>query len=384
MACGLQRILLAQRGKFVAGMAAVTLRESGRWEARVRRVGGKSISRTFATKQAASAWARAQEAAIERGTWVDTAAARRILLRDLIEDYVASVASKRDSATELARLRRFQEELGHLRLDGVTPAVILEWRDRRGLAVSPATVAREMGVLGSVFTWGRKERLLPIPQNPVQAVSKPTANVARDRRLVADEEERLLAAMQDGCAAHQGPRRAGNYRVGSRQPLLRPVFQLALETAMRQGELLALQWRHVDLVARTVHLPRTKNGEPRTVPLSRKAAAILASLREDGPNPGVTEGRVFGLTADALKKAWTRALARARATYEDECFRLGARPDERLIDLRFHDLRHEAASRLANKLPNLIELAAVTGHKDLRMLKRYYHPKASELALKLD
>lgn len=153
---------------------------------------------------------------------------------------------------------------------------------------------------------------------------------------------------------------------------------------MRQGELLTLQWKHVDLEARTVHLPRTKNGESRTVPLSRAAVSIFASLGQEVSAMREMEGKVFGLTADALKKAWSRALRRARATYEEECLRNGSRPDQRLTNLRFHDLRHEAASRLANKLPNLIELAAVTGHKDLRMLKRYYHPKASELALKLD
>jgi integrase len=116
--------------------------------------------------------------------------------------------------------------------------------------------------------------------------------------------------------------------------------------------------KHLD--ARTAFLPETKNGESRAVPLSSRAAAVLESL------PRTDDPRVFKTTTQAVKLAWKRA-----------CKRAGIK------DLHFHDLRHEAASRLAEKLPNLIELAAVTGHKDLRMLKRYFHPRASDLAKKL-
>ena len=129
---------------------------------------------------------------------------------------------------------------------------------------------------------------------------------------------------------------------------------------MRQGELLALRWERVDLEARTAYLEDTKNGEARTVPLSSRAVAVLEAL------PRSANGRVFPITAQAVKLSWGRA-----------CKRAGIK------GLHFHDLRHEATSRLAEKLPNLIELAAVTGHKDLRMLKRYYHPRAADLARKL-
>lgn len=362
-------------------MASITLRESGKWEARVRRRGGRAVSKTFSTKTAAVAWARAQETEIERGTWVNATAAHRITVAELLADYIEEVASSRGSAAELGRLARFREELGHLRLDGLTPAVVLKWRDDRLRAVAPGTVARELGVLGGVLSWARKERLIPLPLNPVSAISVPSADDARDRRLRADEVERLLAAMEDHAAPAGGKHRQGNYRVGARQYWLKPVFQLALETAMRQGEILSLDWAHVDLSAQTAFLPNTKNGESRTVPLSTTAVSILRSAKKSAASPAT--GRVFPITADAIKKAWARAVDRARHTYVKECMEQGGQPDNRLTDLRFHDLRHEATSRLADKLPNLIELSAVTGHKDLRMLKRYYHPRASELAKKL-
>lgn len=363
-------------------MASIKQRESGKWEVRLRKKGGRTVSKTFTTKTAAQAWGRDQEAQMERGVWVDVKVAHRTTLAELLSDYTDAVASKRGSPAELGRLARFAEDLGHYRLDALTPAVLLRWRDERLRAVAPGTVAREMGVLGGALTWARKERLIPLPQNPVAAIAAPVAVDARNRRLVKDEHARLLAAMEDQPAPSGGAKRTGNYRTGSRQSSLKPMVLLALETAMRQGEMLALEWECIDLEAQTAHLPVTKNGEPRTVPLSLRAVAILREMAE-GDHSAPPSGKVFRLSADALKKAWTRTIDRARRRYVQECTDVGRKPDARLTNLRFHDLRHEATSRLAEKLPNLVELAAVTGHKDLRMLKRYYHPKASDLAKKL-
>jgi len=147
---------------------------------------------------------------------------------------------------------------------------------------------------------------------------------------------------------------------------------------MRQGELLSLMWGNVDLETATAHLPMTKNGEARTVPLSARAVAILREL------PRSIDGSVFPTTQNALKIAWQRALIRARKDYEKDCKTTGKELDPSFLrDLRFHDLRHEATSRIAEKLSNILELASVTGHKDLQMLKRYYHPRAKDLAKKL-
>jgi len=129
---------------------------------------------------------------------------------------------------------------------------------------------------------------------------------------------------------------------------------------MRRSEVLALRWPDVFLEERFVRLHDSKNGEPRDVPLSTRAAATLAAL------PHISGGPVFPITGEALKKAFTRA-----------CERAG------IANLHFHDLRHEATSRIAERLDNVLELSAVTGHKTVQMLKRYYHPRATDLARKL-
>lgn len=198
-----------------------------------------------------------------------------------------------------------------------------------------------------------------LPSNPFKSVKRPKVSNARQRRLtLADpnvklsksEEEILLAA----CSPN--PSVLGRCRV----QWLKPMVQLAIETAMRRGELLRLEWQHVDLNTSVVFLPDTKNGEPRHVPLSPKATEIFRSLDQ-----GISS-RAFDVSENAFKLAWQRAVKRSG-----------------LKDLHFRDLLHEAASRLAEKLSNILELSSVTGHKDIRMLKRYYHPRAEDLAKKL-
>ena len=341
-------------------MATLVQRRSGLWQARVRKAGAKPVSRTFATKLQAREWAAAQEAAIARGEWRDRKTARRMTVAQLLNNYEADVLpGKKSRHVAKYHVARLRDDLGHLALTSLTTTALAEWRDTRLRCVAPATVNRELSTLGGVLTWARKDLGLPI-EHVVSGIRRPAPGRARDRRLEAGEQSRLLKALEDHAGDNVGNTRTGAYRVGSRNPWLRPLVELAIETAMRRGELLALRWEHVDLKQRTAHLPETKNGGARTVPLSRRALAILKKLPH---SPG---GRVFPISAQAVQLAWGRA-----------CKRAG------LDNLHFHDLRHEAASRLGEKLSNVLELAAVTGHKDLRMLKRYYHPRAADLAKKL-
>jgi integrase len=191
--------------------------------------------------------------------------------------------------------------------------------------------------------------------NVVQAIRRPSANKARNRRLEPEEEIRLMDALE--C---KGRNAQGQWLQGTRNPWIRPIVILALATAMRRGELLSLRWVNIKFAQRTAYLPITKNGDSRTVPLSSKAIETLQAL------PRSPDGRVFPISENALKHAWERA-----------CEAAG------IDDLHFHDLRHEATTRISTKLPNIIELAAVTGHKDVKMLSRYYHPRAEDLARKL-
>jgi integrase len=188
----------------------------------------------------------------------------------------------------------------------------------------------------------RRELVFMLPSNPVQQVKMPRAGNPRQRRAHAGELEKLLKA----CEA-------------SRCRWLPAAIQLAVETGMRRSELLAMRWDDVDLEARTVLLRNTKNGLPRTVPLSPRALNVI----KDTPRCGPT---VFAISANALRLAWERLRRRAG-----------------VLELRFHDLRHEAVSRFFERGLNVPEVAMISGHRDLRMLFRYTHPKPEEIAAKL-
>ncbi len=341
-------------------MATLVQRASGLWQARVRKAGARPISRTFATKLQAREWAAAQEADIARGEWRDRKAARRITLAQLLNRYEKEVLpGKKSRNVAKYHVARLREDLGHLALTSLTSAILAEWRDERLRCVASATVNRELSTLGGVLTWARKDLGLPI-EHIVSAIRRPAQGKARERRLEGDEERRLLAALNDHAGEVKGPRRAGAYRVGTRNPWMSPLVQFAIETAMREGELIALRWDYVDLRERTAHLPITKNGEARSVPLSEPAVAILKAL------PRSADGRVFPVTVLSVQQAWRRA-----------CRRAG------IEGLHFHDLRHEAVSRLFELGLGAMEVAAVSGHKDLRSLKRYTPNAPGHLARRI-
>jgi integrase len=323
-------------------MATITQRESGRWQAKVRRGDAPPISRTFRTQVDAEAWARKQESEIERGVWRDATAAESTTLVECLDRYVAEwVPRKSDPARERSHVNAVRIlPLARHSMARIRSADIAVARDAWASdGHSPATIVRRLAVLSRVFNLARREWGMESLANPVESVSKPRVSNARNRRVTQEEIEALCAA-------------TGSVELGA-------FIRLAVETAMRRGELCNLRWEHVDLRACTAHLPHTKNGSARTVPLSTRAISALHGL------PRRIDGRVFGLKPDSVSQAFDRA-----------CQRAG------LSGLHFHDLRHEATSRLADLL-QAHELAKVTGHKDMRMVLRYYHPRASDLAKKL-
>jgi integrase len=226
----------------------------------------------------------------------------------------------------------------------LTPAKVAEYRDLRLTEVAAGTVVRELAYLSSIINHGRREWGIHA-NNPVALVRKPTQPKGRERVLTSAERERLLLELQP---------------TGRRNVWMLPVVVLALETGMRRSELLVLGWGDINLERRTATLHMTKNGEGRVVPLSTTAVQTLTSM------PRSICGAVFPITACALAANFDKAVERAN-----------------LSDLHFHDLRHTAITLMADKLPNVIELAAVSGHKSLKMLQRYYHPDVEDLARKL-
>jgi integrase len=255
---------------------------------------------------------------------------------------------------ESVRLNRMGTmQLARYTIAALTPSAVAEYRDARLREVTPGTVLRELQLLSAVINHARKEWNFPV-DNAVSRIRMPQPNRARARQMDVDEEGRLLEALEPL------PRDTRGRFKGGRNPWIKPIVQVALETAMRRSELLSLRWENLHLERRVAILRDTKNGDSRQVPLSTRAVELLQVL------PRSIDGRVFPMSANALKLSFNRALRRAG-----------------IANFHFHDLRHEATGRLAVCLPNVIELAAVTGHRDLRMLARYYHPRPEDLAKKL-
>lgn len=330
---------------------------NGKWQARVRKHGYSPVEKTFLSKQDAEKWARAIEREQDIGSYVCRSSIEQTTLEELIQRYKDEVVPLlRGADSENFRLATISNsQIGKLSLIALTPIRIASFRDQRLKSVSNSTVLRELQSLSAMLNHARMEWGYPLVTNPVQSIRKPKANKGRARRLTSEEEQQLMAALES-----KGRNEQGQYLNGTRNHWIQPIVQLALETAMRRGELLGLRWEHIDLSKHTAYLPMTKNGDSRRVPLSSKAYDILCSL------PRAIDGRVFPITANALKLAWVRS-----------CERAG------LIDLHFHDLRHEATSRLFEKELSIMEVASITGHKTLQMLQRYTHLRPEGLLHKL-
>ncbi|MBP6132374.1 MAG: site-specific integrase [Thauera sp.] len=324
-----------------------SIRQRGnRWQCRVTRHGFPPETKSFASKADAETWARSIEVEMDKGTHQNRASVERTTLADVLLRYAEEVTPcKKGAKDEAIRLNALRaNKLAKHSLANLSAAAVAKFRDERLKTVSAGTVLRDLALISSVLNHARREWGLPV-ENAVQAIRKPRQPQGRERVLSHDEEASLLTASAP---------------VGRRSPWLQPIIILALETAMRRGELLALRWEHVSLDKRTALLPDTKNGTRRLVPLSPRAIDTLKHMARS------IDGRVFPISEPALHLRFKLA-----------CERAG------IGGLHFHDLRHTATTRLAEKLTNLAELSAVTGHKSLQMLKRYYHPNAEALAEKL-
>ena len=326
-------------------MASIRFR-SNKWQARVSRKGEQSLVKTFQSKEDAERWARSVEVEWDRGTYTNIHQAQKTTLGELIERYLREVTPlMRGAGADTIRLKAIMRRpIANENMATLSPSKIAKYRDQRLQEIKPSTVVRELAYFSAIINHARREWGINTP-NPVLSVRKPAQPQGRNRVLSYEEEQRLLLACEPKA---------------NRNIYTRPFVILALETAMRRGEILSLRWDNINLTKRTAYLALTKNGESRVVPLSTRAIETLQAL------PRSIDGRVLPINFAALETNFKRARERAN-----------------LLDLRIHDLRHTAATRLSEKLPNLLELSAVTGHKQLSMLKRYYHPNPEQLASKI-
>lgn len=376
-------------------MASFRKRGELQWQARISRKGFPPQVKTFNTRSDAEAWARQIESEIDRGVFVSRTEAENTSLSEVLSRYEREILpGKKGASPELSVLRIWQAtDLSNRAMAAVRGTDVAKLRDDWLKDRKPATVLRRLSVLSHVFNIARKEWGMESLSNPVELVRKPQPNNARTRRIAIGQPFRLVGSPEDAEVA-RGARDGELDRVvaASGSTLLPSIIVLAVETAMRRGEIVALLWENVDLQRRVAHLPATKNGSARDVPLSSRAVAVFQTLKQvrvdtrDGSLDVdvAAEGKhVFAIRSDAVTRAFERAVERARKRYIEECKEANQRPDGKfLTDLRFHDLRHEATTRLASIFP-MHELTKITGHKDPRMLMRYYHPRAEDLAKRL-
>ncbi len=329
-------------------MASLRKRD-GRWQVQVRRADHRPISKTFTSKTDARRWAAQVEAEIERADLPpDRSALKTLTLRDLLIRYREQVTPTRKGAVqERYRLEALaQTDLARLSLAHMRPHTFARFRDERLKIVKPATVLRELAIIRRVINVAWMDWGIGLTTNPLDQVTMPRPGPHRERRLEQEELERLMAACRS-----------------SQTPWFEPLVRLALETGMRRSELLRVRWADVDLDTRTLCICEAKNGHPRTIPLSSVARVVLADLRAlTAPDSNLA----FDLSPNAVRLAWERMRRKAGIT-----------------DLRFHDLHHEAISRFFEKGLSMPEVAMISGHRDPRMLFRYTHPRAQEVARKL-
>lgn len=312
-----------------------------KWQAQIRLSGIKPIARSFTKRSDAIAWACVTEGKVTLGTYVNPRAAESTMLSEVIDRYIEQCKSQfKESRSDSSRLKRLRIDLGAFSLNKIDWCQLSEYRDRRLLEANPATVSHELSLLTRILRRANSDWGIPLPQG-VPHVRQPKMPQGRIRRMSTTEEIDLLEKSKD-------------------DEELRNIILLALETAMRRSEIIGMRWCDIDWKASTLNIPKTKAGVPRVIPLTGAAIALLRGVVEKGEY-------IWKISATAASQRFARACGRAA-----------------IQGLRFHDLRHEAISRLFELGLNQMEVAAISGHKTVAMLQRYTHINPSHLVARLE
>ena len=326
------------------------------FQLRLRRKGIKQQTLTFDTFAQAEQALLKMESDLSVSIVRDYAVAARTSLRELMERYLDEVVpTHKGEDVERVRIRRMLREEAFVdkKLAALSTEDLQDFIQDRLTEVRPSTVDRELDLVAQTLNYSADVWKIASPDNPLKGLRRPKYFNERDRRLSEDEEERLLGAARD-----------------DENPFVEAAIILALETAMRRGEVLRLTGADVNFERRFMLARDTKNGRDRKVPMSARAAQVVRNLMAAQSDEGADHGRpLLDLTANALKKAFFNRVI----------------PASGVADLHFHDLRHESISRLAESGRfQLIDLQAISGHRDMRMLQRYTHLCSTVLAEKMD
>ncbi len=343
-------------------MATIRKTPSGTWKAIIRKQGWPTVIKTFRIKRDAEDWARTTEDEMVRGVYVRRSVAEKLLFSDALERYGREITPTKKSSTQSREVRRFgnlTKAFGKHSLASITPEMIANYRDMRlSEGLSANSVRLDLALMGHLYTVAIREWGTGLTINPVSIIKKPTPGKSRERRLSPDEE---IALMQE-IERHSNP-------------MLKWIVIIAIQTGMRHSEIVGLKRQQVDIERRVLLLHDTKNGDSRMVPLTIKATHALTEALNNPVIPKDDDDLIFSGEPNSqgvrkpyvFAKSWRLILKR-----------IG------IEDFHFHDLRHEAVSRLVEGGLSDMEVASISGHKNMQMLKRYTHLRTEQLIKKLD
>lgn len=324
-------------------MATITKRPSG-YQVRLRIKGHPEQSASFTKLSDAKRWASATETAIREQRYFKTSSHT---LAELIDKYILEVIPGKGAwaADQASQLAWWRSELGSKSLATITPSMVSECRDKllrgsEGKRRRNATVVRYLAALSHAFSVAIKDWAW-IDSNPLLKVSKPKEPRGKVRFLSDDERLRLVEECRKSESSD-----------------LYCAMVVALSTGGRRMEILGLRWPQVDFTRRSITLLQTKNGEIRSLPMVSHAFDLM-----------LQRSKVRRIDTDLVFPAHgssTKAID-LRTPFDTALKRAG------VVDFRWHDLRHTAASYLAMNGASLAEISEVLGHKTLQMVKRYAH-----------
>ena len=329
-------------------MTMATIRKrNGKFQVQIRLKGFKTTTKTFSTKSEALIWSKETEARKYRNhKSQDRLSCHSETTGELLERYFIEILSKRHwYKREVSILRRFQRsEIYNIKVGDLCEGDVARYRDQRLRTVKPATVVRELSIGSHCLTIAQSEWGVRLSGNVFKSVRKPKVRNSRERRISKEEWDRLVESDR-----HRGKRSMIH------------IVELAIETAMRKGELLNAKWSDIDFSQSTLYIPKTKNDYPRTIPLTPRAIDILRSIeRKD------CRSQIILVNYYTLNSWWVELLRAAE-----------------IRNLRWHDLRHEGISRHFEYGLSVPEVAMISGHRDYQMLRRYTHIKPANVAAKL-
>jgi len=330
-----------------------------KYQVQIRRQGFSPISRSFLKLSDAKEWANMMESRADRQELgPDRKVLETITLSSLVERYRDEVLpGKKGGSVETVMLNAFlRHSICKKTLDTLTAADFTKWKVEKMTAtdnhkaITAKSVKRLLSPIQHMFELAMSDWEIPLKENPLSRFKLKTMDSKRPRRFMAGEFDRLLEA--------------GNK---TQNKLVMLIVRFALETAMRRGEILSLRWRDVDVERRSAVIRESKNGYSRTIPLTPAAIIVLEEAKKlTTERDMVKNNLVFPMAPNALLLSWIRLTKRAG-----------------LDDLHFHDLRHEAISRLFELGLTVPEVASISGHRTLSQLMRYAHASHASIRAKL-